>query len=195
MGGRPSVGRGGLTAALAAVALLGGAGMASAQAGTLSLTLSASTIRDGASVNVAARGTFTQWSELEVDVQESSDACAATSAAEDHRVQDHVDRFDANVIQTELGNPDLFPGAPASDPSPGTYSVLVGFSPTGAGPYRFCGYLLVAPGHPGADPTGTPQATSTALLRISRKPVPHRPAQPRRRHKRPKPKRPKRHSG
>jgi hypothetical protein len=143
------------------------AATASSGQGTLSLTLSPTAIRDGYPVTATASGTYTQWSVLYVEVQESADPCGSTFAAENNRIQDQTDPFDDSLINQEYGNPDL----PATAPT--LYSQSVHFLPDGPGPYRFCGYLEVSqPTQPGVGPTDPPVATSTALLTIDPNAVP-----------------------
>jgi hypothetical protein len=130
----------------------------------LSLTATPRTIRDGDPVVVRASGHYTQWSELNVDVQESADPCATTSEAEGNR---QADPYDAVLIYKWLGNPDEPPTRPAR------YSETAYFTPDGPGPYRFCAYLLVSrPANPGEGPVDPPKATAEALLRISPSAVP-----------------------
>lgn len=133
----------------------------------LALTVTPNTIRDGYPVAVRASGYYTEWSELLVDVQESADPCGATSNAENNRVQDQADPYDASLIYKWLGNPDKPPSLPVS------YFEPAYFTPDGPGPYRFCAYLLVSQAaNPGEGPMDPPKATAQALLRISPNAVP-----------------------
>ncbi len=135
--------------------------------GPLVLTLTPSVVADGYAVTVAASGTYSQWSQLNVEVQESAAPCASTFSAENTRIDNQTDPYDASLIGYELGNPDV------TQNSPVPYTQSANFLPDGAGPYRFCAYLLVPrANNPGAGPSDPPRATAEALLRISPNAVP-----------------------